>query len=149
MELDSVDKKIVNVLSANSRLSYREIAKKVGVSVATALNRVKRMEKENVIQGYTVHVDYEEIGYGVSVVVHVRVAKGKLFAVEKKIAADSHVVALYDITGAFDALVIARFRSRRSLDAFLKKIQGYEFVERTETVLILNEIREKNVQLSS
>ena len=62
--------------------------------------------------------------------------------VEKKIAVDSHVFAVYDITGDFDAVVLAKFKSRKSMDAFLKKIQTYDFVERTETNLILNTIKE-------
>ncbi|HLD33511.1 MAG TPA: Lrp/AsnC family transcriptional regulator [Candidatus Nanoarchaeia archaeon] len=147
MELDQTDKKIVAVLNDNSRLSYREIAKRVGVSVATALHRVKRLEESGAIRKYTLSVDYEKIGYEVGVVVHVRVSKGRLMDVEKKIAADPHVVALYDITGAFDALVIAHFKNRRTLDAFLKKIQTFDFVERTETVLILNEMKSENVRL--
>ncbi len=148
LELDEVDKKILNVLLRNSRLSYRDIAKSVGVSVATALNRVKRLEKEGVIRGYTLSVDYDLLGYDVGVIINVRVSKGKLFQVEKKIASDSHVIGVYDITGAFDAVIIARFKTRRSLDQFLKKIQTFDFVERTETVLILNAIKEGVVEVS-
>ncbi len=147
MELDAVDLGLIQALGERSRLSYRELAKQVGVSVATALNRVRRLEQEGVIRASTIRLDYEKLGYDVGVLVQVRVSKGKLFAVEKKIAADPHVTALYDITGSFDAMVVARFKSRRSLDAFLKKVQGYEFVERTETMLILNEMAEKHVRL--
>ena len=50
--------------------------------------------------------------------------------------------AIYDITGTFDAVILARFKSTRQMDAFLKKIQSYEFVERTETKLILKTIKE-------
>jgi DNA-binding Lrp family transcriptional regulator len=147
-ELDEVDKKILNTLSKNSRLSYREIAKAVGVSVATALNRVRRLEKEGVIKSYTIAVDYDALGYDVGVMIQIRVSKGKLFQVENKLASDPHVVGVFDITGAFDAVIIAHFKSRRSLDQFLKKIQTFDFVERTETVLILNSIKEGMVEVS-
>jgi len=145
MELDQTDKKIVAVLNDNSRLSFREIAQRVGVSVATALNRVRQLEKDGVIRKYTVLLDYEKIGYEVGVVINIRVSKGRLLDVEKKIAADPHVVALYDVTGAFDVIVVAHFKNRRTLDTFLKKIQTFDFVERTETVLILNEMKSENV----
>ena len=148
MELDQTDKKIIAVLNDNSRLSYREIAKRSGVSVATALHRVKRLEDEGIIKKYTLSLDYEKLGYETGVVIHVRVSKGRLVDVEKKIAADPHVVALYDITGSFDAIVIAHFKNRRTMDAFLKKIQTFDFVERTETVLILNEMKSENVRFS-
>ena len=148
VEIDDLDKRILHVLSKNSRLSQRAIAKKVDVSVATALNRVKQLEQDGVILGYGARIDYEKAGYELGVVVHVRVSRGKLFEVEKKIALDPHVIALYDITGGFDAIVIARFKNRRGLDAFLKKIQAYEFVGRTETVLILNEIMERTLEIA-
>ena len=80
-------------------------------------------------------------------IVEIRIAKGKLFDVEHKIASNNNVVAVYDVTGSFDAIVIARFRTRREMDAFLKKIQQYDFVERTETKFILNTIKEKQVFL--
>src|SRR3989344_8428605 len=147
MEIDATDKKILNVLSSDSRLSFREIAKNVGVSVATALHRVRHLEKEKVIRKYTAAIDYEKVGYDVGVLIHVRVSKGRLIDVEKKIATDPHVIALYDTTGAFDAVVIAFFKNRRGLDNFLKKIQTYDFVERTETALILNAIKEGNLEI--
>ena len=147
MEIDATDKKILNVLSSDSRLSFREIAKNVGVSVATALHRVRHLEKEKVIRKYTAAIDYEKVGYDVGVLIHVRVSKGRLIDVEKKIATDPHVIALYDTTGPFDAVVIAFFKNRRGLDNFLKKIQTYDFVERTETVLILNAIKEGNLEI--
>ncbi len=53
--------------------------------------------------------------------------------------------AVYDMTGDFDAAILARFPNRRKMDAFLKKIQKYDFVERTNTRFILNTIREKQV----
>ena len=70
------------------------------------------------------------------------VSKGKLFEVEKKIATDPSVHAVYDITGHFDVIVIARFKTRKSLDNFIKKIQTYDFVEKTETAIVLNTIKE-------
>jgi len=147
MELDKLDKKIVNILIENSKLSYRQIAKKVGVSVATIMHRIKRLEKENIIKKYTTTIDYEKLDFDMEVMINIRVSKGKLFQVEKKIATHPNVYAVYDKTGHFDATVMARFRSRKSMDNFLKKIQTYDFVERTETQLILNTIKEEGTRL--
>lgn len=145
MKIDDIDKKILNIVLKNSKLSYRAIAKKVGVSVVTILKRVKALESEKVIKTYTADLDYEKLGYDISVIIKMRISKGKLFEVEKKIAVDPHVFAVYDVTGNFDSMVISKFKSRKALDSFLKKIQKYEFVERTETVLILNTLKESNI----
>lgn len=147
MEIDEVNRKILNVLLDNSRLSYRDIAKKVGVSVVTVLKRIKVLEKEKVIKGYSAELDYEKLDRDISIVMKMRIAKGKLFEVEKKIATNDNVFAVYDVTGDFDCIIIAKFKNRRAMDAFLKKTQTYEFMERTETSIILNTIKEKNIRV--
>ena len=142
MEISDTDKKILNVMIENSRLSLREIARKISVSVATVMNHVKNLEEKGIIKKYSANLDYEKVGYGVEVMIEVRILKGKLIEMEKKIATHPNVFAVYDTTGSFDAVILARFKSTRQMDNFLKKIQSYEFVERTETKLILKTIKE-------
>lgn len=147
MKLEEIDKKILNVVVNNSRLSLRQIAKKVNVSVATVMHHLKNLEEERIIKEYTAKLDYEKVGYDIEVMIEIRISKGKLFEVEKKIASSQNVFAIYDITGTFDAVILARFHTRRQMDTFLKKIQTYDFVERTETKLVLNTIKEENVEV--
>ncbi len=142
MFIDASDEAIINALLTDGRASFRDIAKKTGLAVATVVNRVRRLEQQGIIKGYSAQLDYDKLGYDVSVIIELRIAKGKLLEVEKKIATHPNVTFLYDHTGAFDAAVIARFKTRRSMDAFIKKLQSYDFVERTETQLILNTIKE-------
>ena len=146
-DLDKTNKAILNTLLENSRLSYRQIAVKVGVSVATALNRVKALEQSKIIKNYAVQLDYEKLGYDVEVLIDVRVSKGKLYEVEKKILKHPNVFAVYDNTGHFDATIIARFPTRRLMDNFLKHIQSFDFVERTETKLILKTMKEEGIRV--
>ncbi|MBN1385655.1 Lrp/AsnC family transcriptional regulator [Candidatus Woesearchaeota archaeon] len=143
MTPDRIDRKILNLLLQDSRSSYRDIAKKVDVSVVTVMNRIKRLEADGIIRQYTAFLDYDKIGYDITVIVELRVEKGRLFQVEKRLAGIPNVVAVYDITGHFDVLVIAKFRNRKSLDVFLKQIQSYDFVQRTETKLVLNIMKER------
>ena len=144
---DKIDRDILNVLIDCSKLSLREIARKVGVSVVTVLKRVKTLEKSKIVKKYTVELDYELLGYDLCVIVKMRISKGKSLEVEKKIASNPHVCAVYDVTGAFDSYVIAKFKSRKSLDLFLKKVQSYDFVERTETNFILNTIKDSSMSV--
>lgn len=146
MDLDPLDKDILDLLSEDSRLSYRQIAKKLGVSAATIMNRVNILNK-NIIKKYTAILDYEQLGYDFEVIIEVRIAKGKLIEVEKEIANNPNIFAVYDVTGDYDAMILARFSSRRKMDAFLKKLQTYDFVERTHTRMILQTIREKQVKV--
>lgn len=142
-----IDMAIINALIDDSRLSYRQLAGKIGVSAATIMKHVKGLEKAGVIMGYTAVIDHEKLGFDIDVIIHIKVSKGKLFEVEKRIATSDCVKAVYDVTGDYDSVVVARFRNRRILDSFLKKIQTYDFVERTNTIMILNTIKDRQMKL--
>ena len=146
--IDNLDQKIINILLDNSRLSYRQIAKKLKTSVATIMNHVKKLESDEIIKRYTTDVDYYKIGYDIKVMILTSISKGKLFEVEKKIAKHPAVFSVYDVTGEYDAVILARFKNRKSLDVFLKHIQKYDFVEKTHTSFILNTIKEKQDEIS-
>ncbi|RLG14018.1 MAG: AsnC family transcriptional regulator [Candidatus Nanohalarchaeota archaeon] len=146
--IDKTDRKILNMLLENAGLSCRRIAKKTGLSTVTILNRIKKLEDEKIIKNRTVQLDYQKLGYDVEVIIKLRISKGNLFKVEKKIAKEPNVSALYDVTGNFDTIIIAKFRNRKSMDNFLKKIQTYDFIERTETIIVLNTIKEENILIN-
>lgn len=145
--VDETDKRLLNELLRDGRQSFRQLAKHTGVSVATALTRVRNLEKAGVIKGYACVLDYEKLGYDISVQIQLKISKGKLFEVEQKIASHPNVALVYDVTGEFDATILAKFRNRRAMDAFLKKIQTYDFVERTQTQLVLNTMKEGPVRV--
>ncbi|MBI2499654.1 Lrp/AsnC family transcriptional regulator [Candidatus Woesearchaeota archaeon] len=149
MKHDELDKQIMNLLLENSKLSYRQIAKKLKVSAATIMNRTKLLEKGGIIKNYTISIDYEKVGFDIEAIIEMRISKGKLIEVEKKIATNPNVFAVYDITGDFDAIILARFENRRRLDTFLKKIQTYDFVERVFTKVILNTLKEQQLKFQN
>lgn len=145
MKIDDKDLRLLNFLTKNSRLSYRKIAKETGLSVVTVINKMQKLMEDNIIMSYSTKINYEKLGYDLKVLIDLRVSKGKLFEVENKIAKHKNVMAVYDVTGNFDVLILACFKNRKSVDNFIKKIQTYDFVERTETKLILNTIKENSI----
>ena len=118
IKIDDIDKDILNNLLENSRLSYRQIAKKIKKSAATVMNRIKRLETDNIIKKYTVNIDYEKIGYDFPVIIDIRIAKGDEIGTGNTLAKEQHVCSVYDITGGFDLSVMARFKNRKQLDEF-------------------------------
>lgn len=142
MTIDQVDQNILHQLMNDSRLSFRQIAKKLNISPATIINRVKKMDKE-IIKQYTINLDYGNLGYNYEIVVNLRISNGRMIDVEKYIANHPNVFAVYDITGDFDSMILARFKERKKMDQFIKKIQTMDFVERTQTLMILNTIKER------
>lgn len=65
-----------------------------------------------------------------------------MLEVERDIAKHPNIFAVYDITGEYDGIMLARFRTRAELSNLVKKINSYEYVIRTNTHLILNVIKE-------
>lgn len=147
MKIDKTDEKIINELLDNSKISFRELAKKLKFSSVTIMNRIKRLEREGIIEKYTSKINYDLLGYDIHVIIDVRVSKGKLFELGEKVAQNPNIYSIYDTTGNFDATLVGKFRSTKTMDTFLKKIQTYDFVERTSTKLILNTIKEGNVKV--
>lgn len=147
MKTDSIDEKIINEFSRDSKVTLRKLAQKIGVSFVTVMNRVKRLEKEGIIEGYNAKINYDRLGYGTHVIIDVRISKGKLIELESRIARLPNIYAVYDTTGESDATVIGKFKSTKALDNFLKTIQTYDFVEKTNTKLVLNTIKESQIRL--
>ena len=140
--MDDLDIKILKELLKNARLSYRAIADKVGVAIGTVISRIKRMEKGNLIMGYSAILNHEELGYELTVITEITVSKGKLVEVEEEIAKIPNVCCVYDITGLTDAIIIAKFKDRKSLSSFTKKLLSLPYVERTNTHVVLTTVKE-------
>jgi DNA-binding Lrp family transcriptional regulator len=140
--LDEIDKKILAELLTNSNRSNREIARAIGVSAATVINHIQRLESAGVITDYTIMLDFERLGFELTVIMEVTVSRGKLLETQEEIAKLPYVCGVYDVTGEIDSIVIAKFRNRRELSEFPKDLLSMEFVERTNTHVVLNTVKE-------
>ena len=69
-------------------------------------------------------------------------AKGKLLELEREVAKLPQVLAVYDVTGLTDAMVIAKFKSREELSKFTKTLLAMPFIERTNTHIVLTTVKE-------
>ncbi len=142
MELDEIDLAILGELIEDARRSYREIAKRLNVSVGTVAARVKRLESLGVIKGYSAIVDYEKLGYELTVVTEVTVSKGRLLEVQREISLIPNTVSVYDVTGTVDSIVVSKFKNRQEVSNFTKKLLSIPYVERTNTHVVLTVVKE-------
>jgi DNA-binding Lrp family transcriptional regulator len=141
--LDDLDVRILRLLNADARKSFREIAKEVDASLSTVSNRVRKLEEEGVITGYVPVLNESHLGFDVLAVVGVKIQKGKLLEVQRRIAKDQRVTHVYDVTGEWDSIVVVRLRSTRELDTFNKRLGSMEYVENTYTQVVLNVVKEE------
>lgn len=141
--MDELDLKIIRLLQKNARLSYREIAKELGVAVGTVYNRIKKLEELGVIRGFCVDVDYEKLGFGLTAVMGIKAKGREIVKIERELAKSPRVMQVYDVTGEYDIIVVAKFRDRADMNRFVKWVLSLEGVEKTNTSVVMDIIKEK------
>ena len=140
--IDDTDRKIIHVLQKDGRASLRKISEEVGVALGTVSNRVNRMEHSGIITGYSVSLDPEKVGWSLNVVIGLRIEKGRLIEIQEKISRDYRVCGVYDVTGDYDSMIIARAKDREELDDLIKNVMSVDGIERSLTQLVLNTVKE-------
>ncbi len=140
--IDEMDEKILKEYLKDSRRSFREIARKIKVSPGTVVSRIKDLEDKGIITKYTAQIDYEKLGYDLTVVTEITVSHGMAEVVGRKISKVKEACAIYNVTGDSDLMVIAKFKNRNHLSNFTKRVLKIENVERTNTHLVFITIKE-------
>ncbi|MGB9842501.1 MAG: Lrp/AsnC family transcriptional regulator [Candidatus Bathyarchaeales archaeon] len=138
----SIDFQIISLLQEDCRLSFNKIARNLGISVGTAFNHVKDLEKKGIVKSYTAVVDAAKLGYTLTALILVQTEGSPLSQIEQEIANTAAAKAVYDITGDYDIAVIAKFKDRASLNAYLKNLLASPHIKRTVTNIALNVIKE-------
>jgi DNA-binding Lrp family transcriptional regulator len=141
-EIDDLNLDLLRELSLDSRKSFRQLARDLKKSPVTIKNHIDELEEKGIIKDYGVTIDYEKLGYDIIALIELTISKGRMLEVEKDIATHPNVYGVYDITGEYDAAILARFKHRDNLSELVKKINSYEYVVRSNTHLILNVIKE-------
>ncbi|OYT61032.1 MAG: AsnC family transcriptional regulator [Desulfurococcales archaeon ex4484_217_1] len=142
MVLDELDKKIINELIDNPRITYRKLARSLGVSVGTVYNRIRKLIGQGIIRDFTVQVDFSKVGYDVTALILVKVDGKHIIDVEREVARYPNVCAVYDVTGEFDVIVVAKFRNIGELNKFIKNLLSKPYVLSTNTSIALNVVKE-------
>ena len=142
MVLDSTDRSIIRALCEDARLSQRQLAQIVGVAQGTIANRIRKLEEEGAIQGYAPILGAEEIGWGMTVMAGLCIEKGMMMDVQRQISADQRVFSVYDVTGDWDSMVLARVKDREDLDDLTKSVFTLKGISRSYTHVVLNTVKE-------
>lgn len=140
--MDEIDERILKNLLVDARLSARQLALKLGMSTVTILSRIKKLEKQKIIKGYTSTLDHEKLGYDLTAIIEIIAKKDKITQVEDKLSEMENVCAVYDITGSSDTLLVAKFKGRGELSKFVKDLASIPNVENTITHVVLNTVKE-------
>ncbi len=142
--MDDIDLEILRSLKRDARKSYRDIAEKLGVAEGTVYNRIKKLLENGVLKGFIADIDYSKLGFDITAVIGIVVEGGHLLEIEREMSRASCVSAVYDVTGEYDALIVAKFRKREELNDFIKELLANRYVKRTYTMFVLNIFKEEH-----
>ena len=136
--LDPTDTALLALLRENARAPTAELARRLGLSRTTVQSRIERLQRRQVIQGYTVVVpDALEAGL-VRAHVMITLAPKRSAAIEVALRKIAELRVLHSVSGPFDLIAIVAAASIGELDALIDRIGGLDGVERTTSAIVLS-----------
>ncbi len=145
--LDEIDEKVLREYIEDSRRSYREIARRLGIAPGTVVTRVRKLEKQGIIKKYTVQLDSEKLGYDLTAIIECTFSSGMMMEAGYEIIKLRNARAIYNVTGDSDVMVIGKFKNRQDLSDFTKKLLKLPNVEKTNTHVVLVTLKEDFYQI--
>ena len=145
MPLDATDKKILNMLLQSGRISYTDIAKAVDMKPPSIIDRIKKLENEGIIKGYTANVDYQKLGYDISAFIGITVDNTDHVDNIKEIInkIDDGITSCYHVTGDFSLIIKLITENTNTLAEVIKKLRAIDGVVKTNTILIFSTMMER------
>lgn len=141
MEIDDVDRKIIELLAVDARLSYRDIAKKLGASHANVSARIKRLEEGGVIKGYSVVVDPDAEGlYPLCLRISAR-SGHELSEIGRRVAEFPQVHVVMRVSGECELLALTLSADRQSALGLLAEINRIPGIEKAESHVVLESLK--------
>ena len=132
------EQKLLNLLRTNARASVADLARQLGLARATVQDRIRKLEQDGIIEGYTVrlHPDYARSRVTAHTLIRIDPRRAEaLFAKLRKLPS---VGGIYALSGEFDALVVLQADTTSELDETLDAIGRHDGVERTQTSIVLS-----------
>jgi DNA-binding Lrp family transcriptional regulator len=140
--MDDLDRNILRILSSDAQTNFKTIAERCKTTVGTVHNRIKRLKDDGIIRRMIPELDARKLGFGVTALIQFQIQGGHLQEVEQDLGKDPHVTSIYDVTGEYDAVVVAKFKDIDDLNGFVKRMLTNRFVLRTSTHLVLSVVKE-------
>ena len=137
--LDGKDKAILDILLVSGRESASSISEKIGMSTPAVIDRINKLQEADVIQGYKVLINYSKLGMDISALITLISESSEYYYDVIKLAnSTNEVVKCFATTGVGSHVLFIRTKDTNTLEKFLRKIQQWPGIIRTETQLILS-----------
>lgn len=145
--MDRIDKKILNTLQENGKITNAKLSKIVGISAPATLERVRRLEMSGVISHFTAVVDPEKIGFSITAIVSISLSLSKLSSVpeiKERLAGLEEVMECYQIAGANDFILKVVARDIKAYGEFMnEKLTQIDGIQKIQSSFVIDNIKEK------
>ncbi len=139
IQLDEIDTKILSILRYNARASVSNIAEKIKLSVPATSDRIKKLEDLNVILGYNVIVNPNNLGLDIiAFITIISESSANYEQIVERANETNEIVECFATTGRGSHILLVQTKNSNSLEQLLRKIQSWPNVIRTETQIILS-----------
>ena len=150
-KIDTLDKKILNILSKNARMPFKDVAAECGVSRAAIHQRVQRLIEIGVILGSSFNINPKSLGYTTCAYVGITLERGNMYRdVAQQIAMIPEVVECHYTTGSYTMLIKLYAKDNEQLMELLNdKLQNINGVVSTETLISLEQSIKREVPVTT
>jgi Lrp/AsnC family transcriptional regulator, leucine-responsive regulatory protein len=143
--VEETDRAIVRELAVDGRLSYTDLAERVGLSVSAVHQRVRRLEQRGVIRGYAARLDYEALGLPLTAFVAIRpIDPSQADDAADRLATLPQIESCYSVAGDDFYLLLVRVANPGELERLLQEIRQAANVS-TRTTVVLSTPYEQRV----
>ena len=132
---------LVRLLMENSRRPYVELARILGVTEAAIRKRIRKLEREGVIRGYTIDVDPRKLGYEIVCFLGLDIAPESYMRMLEALRGRDEVVRLYSTSGDHNVLAECWFRSLDELNKFIKELESLPGLIRACPAIVLQRLK--------
>ncbi len=153
MTIDKFDVALLKVLQGDARASLQDISKRVGLSPTPCWNRIRKMEADGVIQGYTVRIDPAAIGFSETVIVQVTLESHTdetLYDFGKMLEQIPEVLEAYLVSGDYDYYIRIAVKDTRDYERLLReRLYRIPGIRHSKSSFVLRTLKESLIPLSS
>jgi Lrp/AsnC family transcriptional regulator, leucine-responsive regulatory protein len=135
--VEEIDRAIIGALTLDGRLSYTDLAEKVGLSVSAAHQRVRRLEQRGVLRGYAARVDYTALNLPLTAFIAIRpLDPSQADDAPDRLSGLAEIEACYSVAGEDHYLLLVRVQSPADLERLLQAIRAAANVTTRTTVVL-------------
>lgn len=139
--LDDIDRNILRILQEDARKSYREIQDQLGISIGTIHNRISKLKKNQIIQGYTLKLNNIKLGYKLTFLIRIRIDGKHTSEILEEVTKKPEVCSVFYTTGEQSAALICRFKETEEVFRFIRELNEKEHILRTNSNMVLKEYK--------